>query len=77
MPHHAHARIQSERRLFILWWRSALDSARLASYFAVSPQMLIGGTKVSHETDNLTLKKQLLNEWNDGNGTLAALSKAQ
>jgi len=37
--------------------------------------MLIGGAKVSHETDNLALKKQLLNEWNDGNGTLAHYPK--
>ena len=38
----------------------------------ISPyaQMLFGGTKVSHETDNLELKKLLLAEWNDGNGTL-------
>jgi hypothetical protein len=48
-----------------------LASHRISPY----AQMLFGGTKVSHETDNLTLKKQLLNEWNDGNGTLAHYPK--
>jgi hypothetical protein len=43
-----------------------LASHRISPY----AQMLFGGAKVSHETENLTLKKQLLNEWNDGNGTL-------
>ncbi len=48
----------------------------LASHrFSPYAQMLIGGAKVSHETDNLALKKQLLNEWNDGNGTLAHYPK--
>lgn len=39
----------------------------------VSPfvQVLFGGKKVTHETDDLALKKKLLNEWNDGSGTLA------
>lgn len=43
----------------------------------ISPyaQLLIGGTKVSHEIDNLALKKQLLNEWNDGYGILAHYPK--
>jgi hypothetical protein len=48
-----------------------LASHRISPY----AQMLIGGAKVSHETDNLALKKQLLNEWNDGNGTLAHYPK--
>ncbi len=48
-----------------------LASHRISPY----AQMLFGGAKVSHETDNLTLKKQLLNEWNDGNGTLAHFPK--
>ena len=38
----------------------------------VSPylQVILGGTKVTHETDDLALRKKLLTEWNDGNGTL-------
>ncbi len=39
---------------------------------SVSPylQFMIGGNKVTHETDNIPLREQLLAEWNDGNGTL-------
>jgi hypothetical protein len=48
-----------------------LASHRISPY----AQLLIGGAKVSHETDNPALKKQLLNEWNDGNGTLAHYPK--
>jgi hypothetical protein len=38
----------------------------------ISPylQMLVGGRKVTHETDDLALMAKLLDEWNDGNGTL-------
>ncbi|HXY09774.1 MAG TPA: hypothetical protein VEI52_18165 [Terriglobales bacterium] len=38
----------------------------------VSPfvEVMFGGQKVSHETDDLTLRKRLLAEWNNGNGTL-------
>jgi hypothetical protein len=31
---------------------------------------MIGGNKVTHETDDIQLREQLLAEWNDGNGTL-------
>ncbi|HUN88669.1 MAG TPA: hypothetical protein VMU28_07740 [Terriglobales bacterium] len=31
---------------------------------------LFGGRKVTYEVDNLSLKKSLLQQWNDGNGTL-------
>jgi hypothetical protein len=48
-----------------------LASHRISPY----AQMLIGGAKVSHETDNLALRKQLLNEWNDGKGTLGHYPK--
>jgi hypothetical protein len=48
-----------------------LASHRISPY----AQILIGGAKVSHETDNLALKKQLLSEWNDGNGTLGHYPK--
>jgi hypothetical protein len=43
----------------------------LASH-RVSPfaEILFGGRKVTYEVDDLALKKMLLNEWNDGNGTL-------
>ena len=38
----------------------------------VSPyfQMMFGGRKVTHETDDLALRKQLTAEWNNGGGTL-------
>lgn len=38
---------------------------------SVSPylQFMIGGNKVTHETDDIALREQLLAEWNDGNGT--------
>ena len=33
-------------------------------------EVLFGGRKVTYEVDDLALKKTLLTEWNDGNGTL-------
>lgn len=33
-------------------------------------EFLFGGRKVTYEVDNPTLEKQLLDAWNDGNGTL-------
>ncbi|MGB2667908.1 MAG: hypothetical protein WAK48_28200 [Candidatus Acidiferrum sp.] len=39
--------------------------------FSPFGQFMIGGRKVTYEIDNLALKKQLLDEWNNGNGTLA------
>ncbi len=38
----------------------------------VSPymQVMFGGRKVTHETDDLVLREQLLDEWADGSGTL-------
>jgi len=38
----------------------------------VSPylQAMFGGKKVTHETDDIALRKKLNAEWNDGNGTL-------
>ena len=40
---------------------------------AISPyvQLMIGGNKITHETDNAALREQLLAEWNDGSGTLS------
>ncbi|MFZ3217522.1 MAG: hypothetical protein WA192_15795 [Candidatus Acidiferrales bacterium] len=38
-------------------------------------QVMFGGRKVTQEIDNLALRKQLLAEWNDGNGTLAHYPK--
>jgi hypothetical protein len=38
--------------------------------FSPFAQFMFGGSKVTQEIDNLTLKKQLLKEWNDGSGTL-------
>jgi len=39
----------------------------------ISPyaQVLIGGRKVTHETDDTALRTLLMTEWNDGQGTLA------
>ena len=39
---------------------------------SVSPylQLMIGGNKVTHETDNIPQRERLLAEWNDGGGTL-------
>ncbi len=38
----------------------------------ISPylQLMIGGNKVTHESDNIPLREQLMLDWNDGNGTL-------
>ena len=38
----------------------------------VSPylQVMFGGNKVTHETDDLSLRKLLIDGWNDGNGTI-------
>jgi hypothetical protein len=38
----------------------------------VSPYMQVtfGGKKVTHETADLDLRKELIDEWNDGNGTI-------
>ena len=41
-----------------------------ARRFSPFGQFMFGGRKVTQEIDNLALKKQLLKEWNDGNGTL-------
>jgi hypothetical protein len=43
--------------------------------FSPFAQFIFGGRKVTQEIDNLTLKKQLLNAWNDGNGTLGHYPK--
>jgi hypothetical protein len=38
----------------------------------ISPylQFMVGGNKVTHETDNIPLRERLMEEWNDGGGTL-------
>lgn len=38
-------------------------------------ELLFGGKKVTHETDDLALRKRLLAEWNDGNGSLGHYPK--
>ena len=48
--------------------RWAPRAARKVSPFL---EVMFGGRKVTHETDDLALKKKLLAEWNNGNGTLA------
>ncbi len=43
----------------------------LASHkFSPFAEAMFGGRKVTYEIDNQELKKKLLEEWNDGNGTL-------
>jgi hypothetical protein len=42
-----------------------------AERYSPFAQLLIGGRRVTHETDNGALRAQLMKEWNDGNGTLA------
>jgi len=43
----------------------------------ISPyaEFLFGGKKVTHETDNVALRNELLKAWNDGNGTLGHYPK--
>ena len=41
-----------------------------AHRFSPFAQILFGGRKVTYEIDNLALREKLLQEWNDGNGTL-------
>jgi hypothetical protein len=43
---------------------------RASHYFSPFVQLMFGGRKVTHETDDLPLKKRLLAEWNNGDGTL-------
>jgi hypothetical protein len=42
-----------------------------AHRFSPYTQLKFGGRKVTYEIDNLALKEQLKEEWNNGNGTLA------
>jgi hypothetical protein len=41
-----------------------------AHRFSPYTQVMIGGRKVTTEIDNEALRKQLMEEWNNGNGTL-------
>jgi hypothetical protein len=43
----------------------------------ISPyvQVMFGGKKVTHETDDIDLRKKLLDEWGDGGGSLAHYPK--
>ena len=43
---------------------------RADSHFSPFAQLMFGGRKVTMEILNWELRKQLLDEWNDGNGTL-------
>ena len=55
----------------MLFYGGGLRWTPLAAHH-VSPftQVMFGGRKVTHETDDKPLRKQLLDEWNDGSGTL-------
>lgn len=54
-----------------LFYGSGLRWGPLATH-RVSPfvEVLFGGRKVTYEVDDPALREQLLNEWNNGNGTL-------
>ncbi len=43
---------------------------RAGSRFSPYAQLLVGGRRVTHEIDDTALRTKLLNEWNDGSGTL-------
>ncbi len=42
---------------------------RAAQKFSPYAELLFGGRKVTHETDDPELQKKLMKEWNDGSGT--------
>jgi hypothetical protein len=44
---------------------------RASRRFSPFGEFLFGGRRVTHEVDSEALRKQLLDEWNDGEGTLA------
>ena len=46
-----------------------MDASRFASLVTLL-EFLFGGTKLTYEVDDPELKKSLLAQWNDGNGTL-------
>ena len=43
---------------------------RAAQKFSPYAELLFGGRKVTHETDDLELRTKLMKEWNNGSGTL-------
>ena len=55
----------------MLFYGGGLRWTPLAAHH-VSPftQVMFGGRKVTHEIDDKPLRKQLMDEWNDGSGTL-------
>jgi hypothetical protein len=55
----------------MLFYGGGLRWTPLAAHH-VSPfmQVMFGGKKVTHETDDLALRTKLLDEWDDGEGTL-------
>jgi hypothetical protein len=60
----------------MLFYGGGLRWTPLAAH-RVSPylQLMFGGRKVTFETDDIPLRKELLAEWNDGNGTLPHFPK--
>ena len=48
---------------------------RAAQKFSPYVEMLFGGRKVTFETDDEALRTKLMNEWNDGSGTLSHYPK--
>lgn len=48
---------------------------RASHRFSPYGEFLFGGRKVTYEVDNLELRSQLLNQWNDGKGTLGHYPK--
>jgi hypothetical protein len=55
----------------MLFWGGGGRWTPLAAH-RVSPflQLMFGGRRVTHDTSNIPLRKELLAEWNDGSGTL-------
>jgi hypothetical protein len=58
----------ADSEMYVIGARWApLASHRLSPY----SQVLVGGRRITHEIDDMEKKWTLLNEWKDGNGTLA------
>ncbi len=65
--HQAQSNISADSLFYGGGFRYTPLAARRFSPFG---QFMFGGRKVTQEVDDLALRTQLLNEWNNGNGTL-------
>ena len=64
-----HACFEPEWRYVVLRRRSPLDSAGSAPCFTLHAGD-VWRQKVTHETDDLELRSKLIEEWNNGDGSL-------